>query len=589
MPATIGELLQGKPDPVTTRPHESLTDALARMVRHDYSQLPVVDDDGKPVAIITADSIVRALHNFDVLPGALRVLDAMRPRFSTCEIDDEVLDYLDDLQEQPAIFVADPRTKKLVGILTSHDTTDYFRRRAQDIMLVQDIEEMIKNYVRAAFNGADEGALSSAIDEITPSNTKELQPRFNKALARYLELSGGTNTKIDYSLAKKAFEEHLYQKEDARAFERLTLNDYIELLVSKTRWERYERVLRLDREALRRLLASVRNTRNDLAHFRTDISEEQREKLRFCKDWLEWHEEGIEAAFAPAPKPGETPPQEARATHPPPPSVPADVPLPDELNSPEESRYEKLSKWLEKQPADRASVGATFDEIEAIIESKLPASARDHRSWWGNNPKGHTQSKQWLDAGWRVAGVSFRTNTVIFSRNDDRGKAYVAFFSRLQDMVRNAKPEFPVKTLPPGGYHWTTVGQLPDLAHRVAFLNFSFTRRREFRVELYIDATDRERNKRIFDALHRNKNVIEAELGETLHWERIDDKRASRIAVYRQGSITDDESQLAQLREAACELMLRFGRVMREHLAAVERESAGMNSEHAPESSGVAS
>lgn len=544
------------------------------MVRHDYSQLPVVDDDGKPVAIITADSIVRALHNFVVLPAALRVLDAMRPRFSTCEIDEEVLDYLDDLQEQPAIFVVDPRTKKLVGILTSHDTTDYFRRRAQDIMLVQDIEEMIKNYVLAAFNSADEGALSLAIDEITPSNTKELQPKFNKALARYLELSVGTNTKIDHSLARKSFEEHLFQKEDARAFDRLTLNDYIELLVSKTRWERYEQVLRLDREALKRLLISVRNTRNDLAHFRTDISEEQREKLRFCKNWLEWHEEDIEAAFAPAMKLGEPALQETRAAYPLPPSVSADVPLPDELNPPGESRYENLSKWLENQPADRASVGATFDEIEAIIESKLPASARNHRSWWGNNPKGHTQSKQWLDAGWRVAGVSFRSNTVVFSRSDDRGKAYAVFFGLLQEKVRDAKPEFPTKIFPPAGYSWVTVGQLPNLAHRVAFLNFSFTRRREFRVELYIDTLDRGRNKQIFDALHRHKNAVEAELGEPLQWERIDEKRASRIAIYRQGAITDDETHLARLRDEACESMLRFGRLMREYLATVENEIA---------------
>ena len=43
----------------------------------------------------------------------------------------------------------------------------------------------------------------------------------------------------------------------------------------------------------------------------------------------------------------------------------------------------------------------SFNEIEAIVGFQLPASARLHRPWWGNqrNGNGHSQSLAWTLAG----------------------------------------------------------------------------------------------------------------------------------------------------------------------------------------------
>jgi len=51
------------------------------------------------------------------------------------------------------------------------------------------------------------------------------------------------------------------------------------------------------------------------------------------------------------------------------------------------------------------------------------------------------------------------------------------------------------------------------------------------RVELYIDARNEDDNRKIFDKLHSEKTSIEAKFGGEIEWQRLDDKRASRIAV----------------------------------------------------------
>jgi hypothetical protein len=52
----------------------------------------------------------------------------------------------------------------------------------------------------------------------------------------------------------------------------------------------------------------------------------------------------------------------------------------------------------------------------------------------------------------------------------------------------------------------------------------------ETRISLYIDGPDAAKNKELFDALHRERAAIEAEFGERLQWQRMNEKRASRVS-----------------------------------------------------------
>jgi len=89
----------------------------------------------------------------------------------------------------------------------------------------------------------------------------------------------------------------------------------------------------------------------------------------------------------------------------------------------------------------------------------------------------------------------------------------------------------------------------------------SFAQGERVRAELYIDFGDVESNKAFFDRLFAERSPLEQDFGEPLSWERLDDKRASRIAVYSQGSIEAEPEELSRIRTWAIERLLRFRKV----------------------------
>jgi hypothetical protein len=76
----------------------------------------------------------------------------------------------------------------------------------------------------------------------------------------------------------------------------------------------------------------------------------------------------------------------------------------------------------------------------------------------------------------------------------------------------------------------------------------SFAQGARVRVEVYIDTGNKIWNKALFDVLNSQKAEIEQAYGHPLSWERLDAKRACRVAVYRDGSIDLDTEQLEEIR-----------------------------------------
>jgi predicted restriction endonuclease len=91
------------------------------------------------------------------------------------------------------------------------------------------------------------------------------------------------------------------------------------------------------------------------------------------------------------------------------------------------------------------------------------------------------------------------------------------------------------------------------------------------RVELYMNHKERLVNKRVFDALASEKQEIEAEFGEQLNWQRLDNRVASRISIYVSGGLEDEESW-SEIIEEAIEKMKKLYDTFGYRLSLIERE-----------------
>lgn len=510
MPYPVESLIQDRREPVVVNRDAPVSHALDLMTENDFSQLPVVDAEGHPYGLVTYEGILRGLRNFKAGFDQLHVRDAMSS-VRTFDLKDDLFDLLEQLKLTNAVLITNG-VGKLVGIVTSYDSNEYFRRRAENLMHVEDIEQTVKEFILSAYTGhdgeIDEEGLDSAIAKI------------------------GQNS----------------QDSKRRKFGELSLSDYIMLLGSKSTWHTFEPIFRMPWKNVHAMLDAVRQTRNQLAHFKREITAAQTTQLRCCADWLARCREDYEnltmravGAQVGATAIHESTPDTATV-------VGAD------------SKYVALADWLQSRPGDIDRVDLSFDQIEVVIGSSLPASAYKHRAWWANDPNPDSHSQLWLEVGWRRSRLNLTARQVTFTRMREREKLYIDFFGAVRaELV--SKADFPIRSGSPDGSSWDTWQSISGPGSIPAYYNVSFSHKSRFRVELYIDTGSQATTKRIFDLILARKSELESKLG-TITWERIDKKRASRIALYHKGSITDAQPQLEALRQWAVDTAVAFYRTL---------------------------
>ncbi len=118
----------------------------------------------------------------------------------------------------------------------------------------------------------------------------------------------------------------------------------------------------------------------------------------------------------------------------------------------------------------------------------------------------------------------------------DRQEYYHKFFTDLLDIIHEEMPGLTNskrvaydawKSFPSG---------ISGCVYTIAFRSGN-----RISCELYIDSGNKEKNKERFDRFYKQKDKIEEVLGD-LSWERLDDKKACRIATYTE--YTNDQEML---------------------------------------------
>jgi DNA-binding transcriptional regulator YiaG len=78
------------------------------------------------------------------------------------------------------------------------------------------------------------------------------------------------------------------------------------------------------------------------------------------------------------------------------------------------SKYQPLLDYLRR--SDGKEVTLTFAEIEAILGSTLPDSARQKKAWWSNRTKGALQASAWMGAGFLAESIDLAGEKVVFRK-----------------------------------------------------------------------------------------------------------------------------------------------------------------------------
>ena len=155
------------------------------------------------------------------------------------------------------------------------------------------------------------------------------------------------------------------------------------------------------------------------------------------------------------------------------------------------------------------------------------------------------------------------------SSGENRKRRYNRFFRGLISHLRE-RGFHKQRKAPATSWYNFSAGH--GMSSKVQYAS-SFNRDAKARVELYLES-DKEFNKALFDHLYREREAIEAEFGETLDWQRLDNKNASRVAVFpRDASIKDDDATLVDIQDWMAEKLWNLDRVLGPRLESYPRKS----------------
>lgn len=78
------------------------------------------------------------------------------------------------------------------------------------------------------------------------------------------------------------------------------------------------------------------------------------------------------------------------------------------------SKYFPLYSYLQQKAGEPVTL--TLAEIERLLGTALPASARTRVGWWSNRSSGAVQAVAWMRAGYHVVGVDLAGGLVHFGK-----------------------------------------------------------------------------------------------------------------------------------------------------------------------------
>jgi CBS domain-containing protein len=222
-------------------------EALDILGKYGFSQLPVMVNS-QVLGLFSYHSFSQAViklsgdaKNQKFNPREMFVEDCIdRPTYA--RVSDEFRAWFDAIDKQDAVLVGDP--DRLQGIVTAMDILRYLYGVASPFVLIAEIELSLRALIHLSVN---------------QDNLVECA---KTCLKNYKE--GDLPTDLEH----------------------MTFNDYVQLIGDGRNWGHFQPIFQGDRVRTRVKLEQARDLRNDVFHFRREITAEDYETLSGLRDWM---------------------------------------------------------------------------------------------------------------------------------------------------------------------------------------------------------------------------------------------------------------------------------------------------------------
>jgi CBS domain-containing protein len=242
----IKQVLPEEQEVVTCSPDTPVAQVLQIMREGNFSAIPVVAGNeilGAFSYRSFAEGLVR-LTKKEREPLVLPVEEFLED-LQFAQITDELTVLLDEFDLKDTVLVGSEN--RLQGIITTIDALRYFYRVASPYVLLREIELALRELIRAS------------------ATEQELGECIEKTL-------------------KNKYEEN--NQTPPTSLQELTFNDYVMLLRHQATWAKFKPAMGGTSHTVYAKLQPLPGLRNDVFHFRRELTAEEYDILRDRRDWL---------------------------------------------------------------------------------------------------------------------------------------------------------------------------------------------------------------------------------------------------------------------------------------------------------------
>lgn len=213
----ISRLASANAPPVFVKPDATVAEAITLMLRHDYSQLPVMQSSRELKGLFSWKALGSRLA---MGRSSTRVVDFMETA-KEMSSDGSLFDAVQIIAEHDCVLVR-AGDKTICGIVTAYDISEQFRQLAESFLLLGDIENHIRYLIGKAF----------------------------------------TLTELEEAKDPSEQDRSITDVSD------MTFGEYVRLLQNEGNWAKLN--MRIDRKTFTGWLEKIRDIRNDVMHFDPD-------------------------------------------------------------------------------------------------------------------------------------------------------------------------------------------------------------------------------------------------------------------------------------------------------------------------------